>query len=129
MKKTTLNLLLLFAIGSAAGAHRAWGVTLAWDANTDNATGYIVYYQHADDPIYSEVVQGRENTTLAISNGKFQPGLEYSFWVTAYNSAGESEPSNTVTWTAPEYIPENNPAPIIINIPGVPASLTINIGD
>ena len=129
MKKLLLIWLLLFAIGSAVGAYRTWGITLAWDPNTDSAIGYIVYYQQTgNDTTYSEVVQGRESTTITIDSCKFQPGSEYSFWATAYNNGGESGPSNTVTWTAPEFIPESNPAPVIINVPGTPASVTIHLG-
>ena len=120
-----LALILCFGVF----AYTAFGVTLAWDANTDSAIGYKVYYQQVGgvDP-YSEIVQGRENTTCIIDNNKFQPDQEYEFWVTAFNDADESGASNIVFWTAPIFIPVDNPAPVIIQVPGTPQTLIINLG-
>ena len=120
-----LALILCFGIFT----YTAFGVTLAWDTNTDTVVGYKVYYQQVGgvDP-YSEIVQGRENTTCIIDNNKFQPDQEYEFWVTAFNDADESGSSNIVTWTAPIFIPVDNPAPIIIQVPGTPQTLIINLG-
>jgi len=126
MKKLSLVLavlILLFAVP-------AFGVTLAWDANTDSAIGYKVYYQQVgavDDP-YSYIVQGRENATYTIESCYFQPEQEYEFWVTAFNDADESGSSNIVLWTAPIFIPVDNPAPVIIQVPGTPQTLIINLG-
>jgi len=116
MKKILL-ILLFFAVPANA-------VTLAWDANTDSAIGYILYYGD-----HSEVIQGRENTTITVDNNKFVPGQEYSFYVTAFNDSAESGPSNVVTWTAPMFVPPDNPAPVVINIPAAVENVTINIGD
>ena len=118
MKKLLLISLFLFF------AMPAWAVTLAWDANTDSAIGYILYY---DD--HSEVIQGRENTTITVDNNKFVPGQEYSFYVTAFNTSDESGPSDIVTWTAPVFVPPDNLAPVVINIPTAVENVTINIGD
>ena len=126
MKKLLLVLLaiLFFAVP-------AWGVTLAWDANTDSAIGYIIYYQETgSDTIYHEIITpaGRETTRYTIDDRKLNPGKENSFWLTAFNDMAESGSSNIVTWTAPTFITTDNPAPVIINVPGAPSSVTINIG-
>jgi len=123
MKKIFLILIILFF------AVPAWGVTLAWDAYTDEADGFILYYQQTGETeIYSEVIQGSLTVIYTVEDSKFQPGQEYSFWLTAFNDMAESGSSNIVTWTAPTFIPTDNPAPVIINVPGAPSSVTINIG-
>ena len=127
MKKLIIIAILIISFGFTTGAS---AVSLGWSANTDSATGYILYYQQAGaTDIYSEAIQGRETVTYTVDNSKFQPGEDYSFWLTAYNTAAESGPSNVVPWTAPMFVPSDNPAPVIIQIPGKPASVTINIGD
>ena len=128
MKKLLLILtILLFTVP-------AFGVTLAWDANTDTAIGYIVYYQETgSDIIYHETVTppGIETVQFTIDDSKFNPGMENSFWLTAYNNSAESGSSNIVKWTAPDapvFVPTDDPAPVIINILNNPETLTINIG-
>ena len=124
MKKLILAIIFMF-MASSAGA-----VDLAWDKNTDSATGYILYYQKTgSDTIYSEIVSppGKETVSFTVDNAKFDPGAEQSFWLTAYNTLAESGPSNIVIWTAPIFIPTDNPAPIIINIPSEAGPVTINV--
>ena len=126
MKKLMISIAVVSCLLLAGSA---WAVDLAWDANTDSAIGYKLYYQQTGTTeTNSELILGRETVLYTVENSKFIPGEEYSFWLTAYNDMAESGPSNVVTWTAPEFIPTENPGPVIINIPGNPGPVTINIG-
>jgi len=57
----------------------------------------------------------------------YEPGKTYTFWMTAFNSAGESANSNTAEYTREAYVPTENPPPAIyITIPpSAPVSITI----
>jgi len=53
-------------------------------------------------------------------------GKTYSFYVTAFNDFGESDPSNTVGSTIPGFIPTENPKGEVVII--IPGPVTIQIG-
>ena len=74
-------------------------VTLTWNKNPENnIAGYRLYYGEANAS--PTMVDVGTNTTRAVSN--LSPGRQYSFYVTAYNTAGlESNPSQSVNYTAP----------------------------
>jgi len=110
MKRIPIVLALLL-ISTAA-----WTDTLKWNASP-TADGYKVYYNE-----YSKIVG--DVTECVLEEIGTVPGTEYTIHTTAYNSAGESEPSNSVTWTRPVYTPTDNPAPTVIIIPG---PVTINV--
>jgi PKD repeat protein len=73
----------------------AQATSLAWDANSDNATvGYAVYYGTASGQ-YSTRVDVSTATTYSLAN--LQTGIRYYLAVRAYNSARvESNASNEV---------------------------------
>ena len=132
MKKIFALLLLILAYsGGAFAASLAWDYPDQWD-ETD---GYTVYYTDGDED-YTMTVNRDE---LLINEGavvlpgmedrlNLQYGVEYTLHLTAFNSAGESGPSNSVTHSRTGYTPPANALPpVVINIPGVP-SITINIG-
>jgi Fibronectin type III domain len=71
-------------------------VTLAWDASVA-ATGYNLKLG---------LVSGAENQVTNVGNAltytvQLTSGTTYYFVVTAYNSGGESLPSNEVSYTTP----------------------------
>jgi hypothetical protein len=71
-------------------------VTLAWGAST-NATGYHLKFGFS--PGAETAVQDVGNVTSWTL--QLQSGTTYYFVVTAYDSAGESPPSDEVSYTAP----------------------------
>jgi len=113
-------------------AANAFAVDLIWQhTQTANlATGFKAYSQEklAGATVYSYLVPGGATVRkFTIDETRYQPGKSYDFWVTAYNSAGESAPSNKAIYTRSTFAPTENPPPAIyITIPpGAPVSIEI----
>jgi hypothetical protein len=70
--------------------------TLAWNAATGTVSGYKVYVGEAPR-LYTRTLTVGTVTSSTVSN--LTVGRTYYFAVTAYNSAGESAPSNEVSKT------------------------------
>lgn len=71
-------------------------VTLQWNDNATNESGYSIYYA-AGSGSFAKAADLAANSRGATLSG-FSPGT-YRLYVTAFNSAGESSPSNTITVT------------------------------
>lgn len=85
-----VTLLLATTITSLAST-----VTVAWDlSNSTDVAGYKVYYQLDATTTVSSVDVGNVSSFIVTNLKKRKI---YNFWVTAYNSSGESVPSNTVS--------------------------------
>jgi hypothetical protein len=97
---STVALCLLFATVALAA-----DVSLEWDANADGqgVLGYYLYWQRSDgsDQAMQATIDGRLTTNVSVPESNFIYGVEYDFWLTAYNSAEESAPSNIVSYTIP----------------------------
>ncbi len=97
---------LLFAAVNLAIIGSALAVDLEWDANPDGqgVLGYYLYWQRADEQgeTLQATINDRLNTHITIANpGNFIEGIQYNLWLTAFNSAEESGPSNIVTYDVP----------------------------
>ncbi|HWW60147.1 MAG TPA: PKD domain-containing protein, partial [Thermoanaerobaculia bacterium] len=79
-------------IAAASGS----GVTLQWSDNATNETGQSVYYALGNSG-FIKVGDVSANATSTSLNG-FAAG-SYRFYVVAFNSSGQSSPSNTATAT------------------------------
>ncbi len=95
-------LVALFLISSHAHVRAAQSVRLAWNASpSSGVTGYTVYYRLAS------ITQNNAplpSPLATCSPQQFQVSVmrtTYVFWVTAYNSAGESSRSNEVSYETP----------------------------
>ena len=117
-------------------ASPAMAGTLQWTYPTDwaNITGYIVKFSSAGNN-YSKTIL---KSVVVVDDGtvklndfesicKMQFGATYAISLTAYNAAGESLPSNTVSFTRPGFTAPGDtlPAGSVITIPN--AAVTINI--
>jgi hypothetical protein len=73
-------------------------VTLAWDASPDpSVLGYHLWLGFASGQEHQELATGNQLAwTVQLTSGTI-----YYFVVTAYNSAGDSLPSNEVRYTTP----------------------------
>jgi hypothetical protein len=89
-----LGLVISLLVGLFSQAQAASLVRLAWDAN--GAAGYRVYYGTSSGS-YTSVHDVGGMSTATVSD--LAVGVTYYFVVTAYNDAGESSPSNEVSFT------------------------------
>lgn len=72
-------------------------VTLAWDPGDATETGFNLYMGFASGQETNQTNVGNVTTwTVQVTSG-----VTYFFVVTAYNDAGESPPSNEISYTAP----------------------------
>ena len=64
-------------------------VALAWDASTDNVgvAGYRLYRNNATTPLYNGLA-------LSINNTGLSAGSTYTYYVTAYDKAGNTSPNS-----------------------------------
>ena len=85
-------------LGLLSQVHAAQNVTLAWDAERAVA-GYRLHYGTASGNGNFTQIQDIGNTTTVTVSG-LTAGQIYFFFVTAYNAAGESPPSNEVSFRA-----------------------------
>ena len=99
--KKTLAILLLILIG-LVGTAVAADLNLAWDANPDGqgVLGYYLYWQRSDGSgeLMQATIDGRLTTAMTIAEGNFIQGVPYTMYLTAFNSAEESGPSNSIEW-------------------------------
>ena len=102
-------------------------VTFAWDANTDNPVGYIVYFNEKGDtdtpfntgPIIHPTIE------VTVENLHITPGVVYEAWATAYNDRGESDKSNIVEFSIDPFTPPVENLPVIIDFPSAPGTFRI----
>lgn len=115
--------LILITISLLIWAGIAQAKSLSWQPpDTGTSDGYIVYYTDGTDERSNDV-----GDVLSVDLNIFNltPGT-YEFYVTAYNVMGESDPSNTVDYLFESFVPNDNPKPVTIIIPG---PITIIIGN
>ncbi|MGD8950922.1 MAG: fibronectin type III domain-containing protein, partial [Desulfobacterales bacterium] len=104
-KTATFFSIVMSAFLYAGNAYSA-DVTLAWDGVSQSGvtvTGYRVYYR-ADGS--SGLTKGCEVASTSCTVSDLADGETYHFVATAYNSYGESEPSDPVSYTVPDTLEE-----------------------
>jgi len=94
---------------------------LQWDH--DGADGFIIYFTDGTNNYNYNVVGDVRSCNMDLLN--LTPGVEYTFHATAYNEAGESGPSNTVTYTHEVFVPPTNVLPVVSPPPGDPNALQV----
>ncbi|MGZ3746958.1 MAG: fibronectin type III domain-containing protein [Pseudobdellovibrionaceae bacterium] len=93
--------------GNISSKSFAWNITqttstinLAWDATTDGATGYKLYYGTNSNPAtFTQFVDVGNKTTGSVTG--LVKGTVYYFAVKSYNSTQESPFSQIISGTAP----------------------------
>jgi len=88
--------LCLFALG----APQAQSLTLKWQDNATNATGYAIERGPTTIGPFATLVTGLAANATTYVDGTATPGTQYCYRVYGYNSAGASGYSNTVCGTA-----------------------------
>jgi hypothetical protein len=69
-------------------------LALDWEHNGDNVDGFNVYRGAFSDPV--AVIAQHGNFVFDWGDFAVEPGVVYTYYLTAFNSAGESGPSNEV---------------------------------
>jgi hypothetical protein len=93
-------LAVFFATGSPCFA-----ATLKWDAPSQGtATGYKVHYGKSSSAPATSVDIGN-NTQYDLDNAPLVGNTTYYFWVSAYNSAGESPKTGPIPYKPSRRIP------------------------
>ncbi|GAA1465820.1 fibronectin type III domain-containing protein [Microbacterium thalassium] len=85
-----------------AGAISNGGATLQWDASA-TADIYKIYRRAVSEPDSEFALVGSVTQTSSIVQG-LEEGVEYAYYVVAVNGRGDSEPSETVTFTTKEAL-------------------------
>jgi hypothetical protein len=102
-KTVTLFSIWVSAFLYAGSAYSA-DVTLAWDGVSQSGvsvTGYRVYYRTDSS---TGLTKGCEVANTSCTVFDLADGETYHFVATAYNSYGESEPSDPVSYTVPDVL-------------------------
>jgi hypothetical protein len=116
-----MRLFIIFLIIGMAAIVNAKSLT--WDASTGDVTGYTAYWGTSSGEFPYNYDAGDLLIVNDIGNTfNLHPGVKYFFVVKAYNSKGESDASNEVEYTVPEYTPPDNNLPIRVERP---ATITI----
>ena len=118
--KKLLMILVIMAMAMTANA-----ATLRWDASTGEVDGYNIYFTDGIENFTAPV--GGVTEVLDIDNTfNLLPGKTYTFSVTAWNSVGESGPSNEAVYvTASEYTPPEWNIPVKKEKPSVIINLIL----
>ena len=96
-------LITVFCVISTSSA-----ANLIWDSSSGSVDGYNVYYgTSATNP--SESVNVGNVTQYSIDSLPLSENVQYFFCVSAYNTAGESEPCAPVAYTPADTTPPQPP--------------------
>ena len=93
------------------------GTVLTWDASTGTVTGYRIFYGTSSGN-YTGIEEAGSVTLYPLSNLPLAEEATYYFVVKAYNAAGESDPSNEVTYYCPDSTPPVPPQGLLKQISG-----------
>ena len=96
--KFLLFALLLLALG-VPRVYAAPGLVLTWVDNSANEDGFRVYREEGGVSGFAVVMEPGQNIQTWIDTG-VTPGISYCFYLTAYNTVGESASSDTDCATA-----------------------------
>ena len=109
----------LLAIAILLAASQAMALTASWQHDGINTVGYTLWFWQTATPatVYNKTVTGSTIRNMSMSDDYFQPGVEYSFNMSAYNALGESARSTpNVKWTRnlPPYTAPADKVPSVL---------------
>ncbi len=89
-------------------------IALAWTDNSSIETGFRVF-RRLQQPgfTWGQIAELGVNATVYSDFGPFEAGKNYEYKVLAFNSAGVSLDSNTITVTIPQVDPAPEPDPVV----------------
>ena len=104
---TILALAIVLTIISAGSA-----ATLVWDASTGTVDGYKVHYGTSPTN-HPNTVDVGSTTQYSIDTLPLSENTQYYFCVSAYNTAGESDPCAPVAYTPADTTPPTPPVGLV----------------
>ena len=111
----TISIFFMAVTVSAAEVH------LAWDPSSGDVTGYRIYSASSSGAYSNNFIEVGNVTDYVVTD--LQMDSAYYFVVRAFNSAGESNNSNEVSWPKVTVNAEPNPA----DNPGTNVLFQVNI--
>jgi sugar lactone lactonase YvrE len=93
--------------GLVATAVSPYQIDLAWDDNSVDETGFLVY---RDDGVSWVQIGLTPKNAETYSDSGLEPGSTQSYYVSAFNGAGHSAPSNEASATTLDVPPQLHPA-------------------
>ena len=76
-------------------------IDLSWTDNSDNETGFRIYRSETKTWKGATPIQEVGANTTSYSDTGLAPGTLYHYWVTAFNSCGESDPTPVASAATP----------------------------
>ncbi len=104
MKRTIIGSLSVLIVIMLACFQNVKAETLVWEPGSGEITGYRVYYGITPNS-YTETVNVGNVTESKLDPLPLEVGKTYYFAIKAYNSAVESDFSNSVSWTVNDNTP------------------------
>jgi hypothetical protein len=94
MKRLIIIAILLIALPCAAA-------TATWTHDGLNVTGFTLWFYQTASPavVYNKSILGPTVRSMVLDDNYFAPGVEYSFYMTAFNLVDKSGNSAIVKWT------------------------------
>jgi hypothetical protein len=106
MRKLIIVLIIASSILLGQGANHSATLTWLWSQGaSDPATGFHVQRSQVSGGPYTIVGTVGSPTTLTFVDSSVVAGQTYFYIVTAFNTGGDSVPSNQVTCTIPFQAP------------------------
>jgi len=103
---TILALIMVFLVISTGSA-----ATLVWDASSGTVDGYKVHYGTSSTP--SATMDVGNTTQCNIDSLPLSQNTQYYLSVSAYNTAGESDPCAPVAYTPADTTPPTPPVGLV----------------
>jgi hypothetical protein len=100
--------LSIFMAGSAVAA------TISWAPSTGETSGYYLHYGTSAYSAIKKINVGNK-TQYNLDAIPLTSGKKYYFWVTAYNAAGESKPTQAIPYTRGDTTPPSPPKGLTSN--------------
>jgi hypothetical protein len=104
LKSIPLCLLVLLALAIPT----LQAATLSWASSSGEVDGYYLFYGKTTSTPIKKINVGNK-TQYNLDTISLTAGVKYYFWVTAYNAAGESNPTAPIAYSRGDSTPPSPP--------------------
>ena len=112
INNTLIKIVMVIFIATISLAGMVSAANLVWDPSSGTVEGYKVYYgTSASNP--STSVDAGAVTQYSIESLPLSENVQYYFCVSAYNTAGESDPCAPVAYTPADTTPPTPPVGLV----------------